>query len=162
TPGATYNSSQLTAAWTYFQAQGSPQATWQAFLLDGSSNVIEGHSGTTETTVPFTTVLADGATYTVQVFVTSAAGLTSAVGQPTLTGTYLPPADVAVAASYDADSGSMVLTVTGDGAVDGVTVAINTVTVQRQINGGPWVTLATGLMLAGTPLTVILVDTTPT
>jgi hypothetical protein len=160
TPGASYTSSHLVAAWTYYQAQSSPQATWQAVLLDASNNVLESHSGTSETTAAFDTVLADATTYKVQVYVTSAAGLTSLVAQQTFTVTYLPPAAVHVDATYDSGSGCMVLVITGDDPVGGSTVDIDTVSVQRSINGGPWVTLASGLMLVDDATTVL--DTTPT
>jgi hypothetical protein len=56
----------------------------------------------------------------------------------------------------------MVLTVIGDAPFVGVTVAISTVTIQRSINDGPWVTIVAGLVLAGDPLTAIVIDTAPT
>jgi hypothetical protein len=96
------------------------------------------------------------------VVVTSAAGLTSAADTQAFTVTYLPPADATITASYDVLSGSMVLTVVGDAPVESVTVAIDTITIQRSINGGPWVTVVAGLELSGDPLTAIVLDTAPT
>lgn len=161
-PGATLNQSTLTAEWAYFQEQSSAQATWLASLYDDADVLLEQINGTTETEGTFAAALADGATYTVTVVVTSAAGLTSAADSQEFTVTYLPPAAVAITASYDVLSGSMVLTVVGDDPVESVTVAIDTVTIQRSINGGAWVTVVAGLVLAGDPLTAIVLDTAPT
>jgi hypothetical protein len=163
TPTASYSSSTLTAEWSYFQEQGSGQATWQAFLYDASSSLLEQISGTTETEATFAATLADAATYTVAVAVTSAAGLTCAPPDSvTFSVTYLPPAAVTIAAGYDTGSGAMVLTVTGEDPEEGVTAAIDTVTIQRAINGGGWLTIVVGLVLAGDPLTAIVLDTAPT
>ncbi len=162
-PGASYSSSHLTAEWTYFQAQSSAQATWQASLYNAAAVLLETISGTTETEGTFTATLADGATYTVAVTVTSAAGLAcTPPDEQTFTVTYLPPAAVAIEAAYDTGSGAMVLTVTGDDPSEGVTEAIATVNVQRSINGGDWITIVVGLVLAGDPLTAIVLDTAPT
>jgi hypothetical protein len=163
TPTSSYASSHLVVDWAYFQAQGSVQAAWTAQLFDNSSALLETRTGTTEIEAVFTTALADGASYTVTVVVTSSAGLASAPGTQAFTVTYLPPAAVFVAAVFDATVGAMTLTVTGDDPVGGVTEAISTVDVQRRINGGPWVTLATGLTLGAVAgvLTAILTDALP-
>lgn len=164
TPGATHNLSSLTAQWTYFQAQSSPQAQWVANLYDATATLLEQISGTTESEGLFAAALADAATYTVTVAVTSAAGLTSALDTQEFTVSYLPPAAVAVAAAFDADAGSTVLTVTADNPDEGVTVAVATVDVQRSIDAGPWVTVAAGLVLAlvDDVFTVIVLDLGPT
>ena len=161
---AGYTSSSLTADFTYFQAQSSAQATWRANLYDDADNLLESKSGTTEVAVTFSTALTDATTYKVQVFVTSAAGLESLVDEEVFTTDFLPPADVFVDAVYDTLSGTMVLTITGDGPVGGVTEAIATVDVQRQIDGGSWVTIITGLTLTdlGNGLTAVVIDTRPT
>lgn len=161
-PSATYSTSTLTATWVYFQAQSSAQATWTANLYDAVGTLIETQSGTTETEVTFAATLEDGATYSVEVTVTSAAGLTSVADTESFVVTYLPPAAVTIEATYDDDSGCMVLTITGADAEVGVTEEITTVDIQRQIDGGAWVTLATGLVLDGDPLTAIIIDTAPT
>jgi hypothetical protein len=161
-PTGSYNFSGLTVAWTYFQEQSSAQATWSASLYDDALNLLEQISGTTESSGTFTTPLADGSDYTVTVSATSAAGLTSALDTQAFTVTYLPPADVTITAEYDAPSGSMVLTLVGDAPTGGVTVAIDTVTVQRSINGGDWVTVTAGLVLSGSPLTAVVLDLAPT
>jgi len=163
-PGSTYNTSHLTIAWAYFQAQSSAQATWAAQLYDGSNNLLEQISGTTESSGSFTTALSNSASYTVKMTVTSAAGLTSSQATKAFTTSFLPPAATTIAASYDSPSGSMVLLVTGAPAVSGVSVDINHVDIQRSINGGDWVTVATGIVLTydGADFSATVVDTTPT
>lgn len=163
-PGSSYNSSQLTASWTYFQAQGSAQASFVAQLYDAGANLLEQVTGTTATSATFSTALADGASYTVKVTVTSAAGLASSTASQAFTVTFLPPAAVHLAAAYDAGAGAMVLTITGDDPVAGVTVAIDHVDVQRQIDGGVWVTAIAGVVLTpvATVLTAIVSDPAPT
>jgi hypothetical protein len=162
-PGSSYASSQLIADWAYFQAQSSGQAAWVAQLFDVASSLLETLTGTTETEAVFVTALADGASYTVTVTVTSAAGLASAADSQAFTVAYLPPAAVFVTPVFDNTVGAMTLTVTGNDPVGGVTVAISTVDVQRRINGGPWLTIATGLTLGAVAgvLTVILTDALP-
>lgn len=163
TPGATVNNSHADMAWTYFQAQGSAQASFTAQLKDGSGGLVETVVGTTAASAAFAATLANGATYTVTVAVTSAAGLSSATASKTFTVTYLPPAMPHIAAAFDNGSGAMVLTITGDDPVNGVTVAIANVDVQRSINGGPWVTVAAGIVLSGVAgvQTAIVQDTVP-
>jgi hypothetical protein len=163
TPASSYTTSHLTATWAYFQAESSAEAAWTATLSDAGSALLETVSGTNETSAVFATVLANTASYTVTVVVTSAAGLVSTVGSQSFTVAFLPPANVFVVAAFDNTVGAMTLTVTGDDPVGGTTEAISTVDVQRRINGGAWVTLATGLTLGavGGVLTAILTDTTP-
>jgi len=171
--GSTHTQSTLTAEWTYFQAQSSAQTAWHAFLYlkgalpDFSDATLVGEeagSGTTNQ-VTFSTTLLDGETYGVRVYVTSASGLESIDAGTDLqefTVTYLPPANVTLTASYDSDLGQMIITITGSSAEGGITEPIDTVDLQRQIDGGEWVTWATGIVLSVDTLTAILVDTMPT
>lgn len=160
-PGATYNSSQLTVEWTYFQADASAQAGWQASLYDSDNNLLEQRSGTTEEETTFSTALADSATYTVEVTVTSEVGVTSTPDSQEFTVTYLPPAAASIAASFDTGSGVMVLTVTGSPDEEDVTAPIATVDLQRSIDGGAWVTFAAGIVLDPVTLTATVIDTAP-
>jgi len=115
--------------------------------------------------VTFSTALLDGETYGVRVYVTSATGLQSidaATERQEFTVTFLPPADVTLSLNYEADFGRMIITATGSSPAFGVTEAIDTVDFQRQVNGGEWVTWATGIVLAVGTLVAILVDTAPT
>lgn len=167
TPGSVYNNSKVTAEWTYFQAQSSAQAAWHAFLyrdnLDSTYTLLEQKAGTTETEVLFSTTVLDGGTYAVVVEVTSAAGLVSiqaGMEFQIFTVAYLPPAAVTLQALYDADQGQMVITVLAEGEEVGVTEPIDTIDLQRQIDGGDWVTWLKGLVLP--QLVAAVVDVSPT
>lgn len=169
----TYSLSTLTATWTYFQAQSSAQASWHAYLyLKGAlpdfsdATLLEEVAGAgTGTSTPFATALLNGVTYGVRVYVTSAAGQTSIASGTSLeefTVTFLPPATATLAAVYDDTYGHMVITITGTGATLGVTEAISTVDLERQINGGDWVTWATGIVLSIGDLMATVTDPAPT
>jgi len=172
-PGSSVNTSLLTAFWTYFQAQSSVQSSWHAYLWRkgalsdfSDATLLEEQVGSgTTAQITFTTPLLDAVTYGVRVFVTSAAGLASVAAGTELQEflvTFLPPASATLTASYEADYGRMIVSVTGSAAVGGVTEAIVSVDLQRQINGGEWVTWATGIILSVGTLMAILVDTAPT
>lgn len=161
--GGAYDSSSLTVEWTYFQAQSSAQATWQAQLLDSGAHVLETLTGTTESEATFATPLADATDYTVTVTATAANGLVSDAAAEDFTVAYLPPAAVTITGEYDNTGGTVALTITGDDPVGGVTEAIDTVDVQRSLDGGvTWVTIAAGIVLAGDPLDANVIDTVPT
>jgi hypothetical protein len=119
TPTATYDTSTLTVEWGYFQAQSSIQASWQASLYDDAAALIETISGTTEVTGTFTHTVEDGASYTVTVTVTSAAGLTSTADSQAFTVVYLLPAAIAISGAFDNAAGFTVLTLTGEAASSG-------------------------------------------
>lgn len=167
--GGVFNNSHLTASFTYFQAQSSVQASWHAFLyrdnLDSTYTLLEEKTGTTQASVSFDTTLLDGLTYAVRVYVTSAAGLQSidaGTELETFLVTYLPPANVVITTVYDVDQGQMVLTIVGASPELGVTVDISTIDLQRQINGGNWVTWVKDLSMPVGQLTAVVVDTAPT
>lgn len=127
-PTGVYNQSKATATWTYFQAQGTAQSAWHAYLyLKGALNdysdatlVGEGAGSGATSSFQFPTTLLDGQTYGVRVYVTSAAGLTSlASGTPIgeFTVDFLDPADATITGlTYDPDYGQMVLAIQGSGA----------------------------------------------
>lgn len=171
--GSSHNLSHLTAEWTYFQAQSAAQSAWHAYLYlkgalsDYSDATLVGEEAGTGTTdeVTFSTTLLDGSTYGVKVYVTSVNDLTSIDAGTDLqefTVSFLPPAAVTLAASYDSDLGQMVITVQGATAEGGSTEPIATVDLQRQIDGGEWVTWAVDIVLSVGTLVAILVDTMPT
>lgn len=167
--GGVFNNSHLTAEWTYFQAAASPQASWHAFLyrdnLDSTYTLLEEKTGTNENTTSFVTTLLDGLTYAVRVYVTSTAGLTSidsGTELETFLVTYLPPAPVTITTIYDPDKGQMVLTIVGTSPSPGVTVDISKIDLQRQINGGDWITWVKDLTMPVGQLTAVVVDTMPT
>lgn len=161
-PASTYGSSSLTVQWTYFQAQGSPQAAWRASLYDSEGNLLEQRSGSTEDETTFTTALSDATTYTVTVTVTSSDGLQSEPDSQEFTTVFLPPAAVSINASYDAESGSTIIVITGNPAEDGVTAEIVSVDLQRKIDDESWVTFASGIVLDPVSLSTTVLDLLPT
>lgn len=167
--GGVYNSSRLTVDWSYFQSQGSPQASWRAVLYrdngDSTYTVIEERTGTTENQVLFNTTLLDGLNYAVRVYVTSSDGLVSIDSSTELESfvvAYLPPADVSIFAHYSEDDGFMLVTLVPSSPEPGVTEEIASIDLQRQINGGEWVTWAKGLMIPPGQATAVIIDTAPT
>jgi hypothetical protein len=85
-----------------------------------------------------------GETYTIQVRALSAAGLWSAWASVDTTITLLPPANVTLTCStYDDVNGTWSITVTGATPEVGVTEEIDTVSVERQVDGaGEWFPVA--------------------
>ena len=163
TPGATQASVPLTASWVFSQAQGLPQARWEARLYAAlGSNptvpnaVVEVRSGTgTDTSTTFDYRIEDGAYYRVEVRAQSQAGLWSQwVSQDTLVD--LPmPAEPTVAGEYDLCSGTVVLQLASlpPGAGE---VPITHMVLERRIGSGEWVILADSL-----PVPTTFVDTLP-
>jgi hypothetical protein len=122
--GGSYTLSTLIANWTYFQAQSSAQAGWHAYLWRkgalsdySDATLIEEQAGTgTTSAATFTSVLLDGVTYAVRVYLTSAAGLTSidsGTEREEFTVTYLPPADATISLAYEPNFGRMTVTISG-------------------------------------------------
>jgi hypothetical protein len=143
-PGASITTSTLTFTWSYYDAEGSAQAEWQAELLDGAGATVEFASdANAETTYTFGSPVADASSYTVRVQVRDGSGLWSAWDSWTFSVSYALPADVALAGVYD--SGVMAITLTPDATDPGVTVDPASVAVQRRIDGGVWVTIAAEL-----------------
>jgi hypothetical protein len=122
TPTSTYGISTLTMTWGYFQAQSSAQASWEARLYNAGNVLLESISGTTQSSGTFATAVADGASYTVKMTVTSAAGLTSTEASQAFTVTYLLPATLTIAGAFDNTAGFTVLTVTGSAPTSGYSV----------------------------------------
>lgn len=168
TPTGTISESTVTAEWTYFQAQSSPQASWHAFLYRNTGSgyvLLEEKSGTTEDQTTFATTVLDGLDYAVRVYVTSAAGLESVDAGTELqefSVSYLPPAQVTLALVYDDDNGQMVITIEAEAAVPTVTEDIDTIDIQRSINGGAWVTWLRGLEVPPGQTIFAVIDVAPT
>lgn len=171
--GGSYSLSTLTVNWTYFQAQSSAQSAWHAYLWHKGANadfsdatLIEEQAGSgTTASIVFTSALLDGETYGARVYVTSAAGLTSidsGTEREVFTVAYLPPAAATLSVSYEPNYGRALVSIIGTANSPGVTEAISTVDLQRQINGGEWVTWVAGIVLDPSSLLAIVVDTTPT
>lgn len=143
-PEAATNTMPLTAAWSYNQDQLSPQAAWQATLYaaDGTT-ILETRSGSgTTSSVAFTYAAVDGSTYVVAVRAQSGAGLWSDWTTASTDFVLLPPAAAVLTATFDPCAGAVLLHVDIDTEVENVTVAAQTVGIERSIDGGTtWVTL---------------------
>jgi hypothetical protein len=157
-----YTDSALTPEWTYAQAEALAQATYVLTLYDSDDNVLEQIPGTgTDLSRALTTALENGRSYSFGVTVTSSVGMTSEEDIDEFEVVFLVPALGHVSAAFDSNSGAMILTITGDDADGVLTDDIDSVTVERSIDGGAYVTVATGIVLedVGGTLTAILLDT---
>lgn len=138
-------------AWEYAQTDGDPQATWSAVLWgvsedDDTADRLEDSSGTDESQWAPTTAFVNNQSYRLDLTVTSSSGL-SGTASVTFSIDLLPPADVDLVSSFDADSGSVQLTVSATEAQEGVSAAVAYVDIQRRINTGKWVTIIAGVDL---------------
>jgi hypothetical protein len=160
TDGQLLNTSVITTTWAYYDAEGTAQAQWKVQLLDSTGLVVleaANGSGTTST-YTFHYPGQDLTAYKIAVQVQDASGLWSAVAVRSFSVKYLPPEDVQLQAVWDADTGSIGLTLNPQGPIPGETVPASAVTIQRQIDGkGPWITLVTAIA----PDSAV-VDTQPT
>lgn len=155
--GSTVATSTITVEWGYSDAEDSPQATWTVELLDAGSTVVETRSGSgTGTSVGLSTVLVDGASYTVRVRVQEAAGLFSAWDSSGFSVAYAVPPTPTVGATWDGDTASMVVSVSVPDPV-GDEIAADHVDIYRSIDAGPWVLIATGV-----PVGSAITDYSPT
>ncbi len=144
-PGATVTSATVTAEWAFFSAASATQAAWRATLSNGGG-VIETISGAGATdSVTFTTLVADGASYTVAVEVQDSAGLWSLADTAPFDVEYLPPAAVTATVTFDEETGRAYIQTEADGTVEDVTDEVAAIDIQRRIGGGEWVTIFTGL-----------------
>lgn len=158
TPGAAVTTSSLLVEWAYFQAASSAQAAWQVTLLDDVGTVLEVKTGSgAATSTTMATPVQDATDYEVTVEVRSAAGVWSLADSQEFSVSYLPPADVDLEAEYDSASGSMVLTLTPAAVVGGVTIAQDTVTIERRVDGDDWEIVGTGIAPDA-----VVIDTFPT
>jgi len=150
-PGSLVTTSQVVAAWTFYDAEGSAQAEWQARLKDSGGVVLEtlGAASAASSAV-FGTRVADGQDYTLEVRVKDAVGLWSTWAVHTFSVAYLPAERIDIAALYDEPSGAMQLVLTPQGAEAGVTVAAVSATIERRVDGGAWETVAAGIEPAST------------
>jgi hypothetical protein len=146
-PAGTTTSLPLKAVWAYNQDESSPQAGWEATLYAGNgSTILEQQSGSgTTSSVSFAYPPVDGATYVVKVRAQSGTGVWSALAIAATDFHLLPPAAAIVTPEYRECTGTMVLHITAGAAVSGVTVDVESVTLERRVAGGDWVTLGVGL-----------------
>lgn len=144
--GGTVSNSTADLSWSYFQADGVPQAAWEAELHD-AADWLETKTGIGgATTATFDSALRDGESYTYRLRVQSGDGAWSEWAEVTSTVDFLPPPTPEVEATFGPDDGSVELSITVPGPEDGTEVAAVTISVRRR-DGDRWVTL-----LAETPI----------
>lgn len=120
-PGASWPSQVMTVEWTFFDPEGSAQASWQARLVSGDA-VVESISGTQPSTrsASFATPVDNGADYTVQVRASDGHGLMSEWDEVTTGVDYAPPATPSLTVTWHKDDGYTSLSVSAghDGDVE--------------------------------------------
>jgi hypothetical protein len=148
-PPPVTNSYPIVAAWIYNQDEGSPQASWEADLFqDDGSSLIEQQTGSgTTSTVNFAFVAVSGSSYVVKVRARSGAGIWSEYAVATTSFVLLPPADATITGTYQDCFGTILLHLEPGVPEDGVTVDTASVTIERRVDGGEWVTLGQGILL---------------
>lgn len=134
--------STATVIWAYFDAEGSAQSEWTATLSQAGVPVETLSAASAVTTATFLTPILDGQAYTITVAVRDGVGMWSTPDANNFTVDYLPPADVLVTGFYDAETGTVALTLEPQAPVGGVTVAATSVNIERRVDGGPWVMIA--------------------
>ena len=159
-PEATTNTIPIVAEWAYSQVELYPQAAYQALLFaaDGTTLLEELNGFDASTSVDFTYPTVTGNTYVVKVRAMSSLGLWSNYATATTAFVLFPPAPVTTTGVYQPCTGTVRLTLLPTTAVPGTTVDIESVTIERRVEGGEWVILATGLLIPtdfidGLPLT---------
>lgn len=163
-PATTINTSRITAAWSYFDAESTAQSEWKVDLLDATTgNLLESKSGTgTTSSLLLDYEAADKASYRLEVTVRDASGLWSDKGVKTFSTAFTPPSEVLLSAAMDAPSGSAILTMAAlpnDGGV--TTFPPTSVTIERQFWDEETETYSDWEVLAyKVPHTLTLIDTT--
>ena len=111
--GTTLAGSTLTLDATYFQAEGTPIASWKATLRKAGQQVAvaNGNSSTPLIGIVFPS-LQDATTYTVDLEATSADGLTSAVTTATYPVDFAEPDAPTVVVSFEREAGTATIRVT--------------------------------------------------
>lgn len=147
----------LLISWVFSQAQGDTEAEWVADLYAADNVTLLEHRGASDsaTSTVFTYPLIDQDTYWVRVRAKSTSGQWSNWVSAQTTIDLPPPADVTLTAFYQPCTGVVQLALVMETPQPGE-VLVDTVVVERSINGGPWVVLIRGLTLPNT-----ILDTLP-
>lgn len=141
-PPASLSALPLEARWDYAQDQNSPQAEWEAVLLDSTGNtILETLSGSgTGSTATFAYPLVNGSDYLVRVRARSGAGLWGGYAEQAVSFDLLPPAPIDLTATYDMCLAVMNLALIPQDAEAGE-VSADYAKIERRVAGGDWVTL---------------------
>lgn len=106
--GDTWEAPTLTIDWVYFQGEASPQAEWQAELINSTGQRVEIRSGAgSAQQVVFTQVIPDRTEWTVRVRAQSGTGLWSAWATSLFSVDYPEPARPDLDVEYRPDEGSV-------------------------------------------------------
>jgi len=118
-PGSTITTTaKLTLTWTYYDAESTAQAAWQATLYKGT-DLIESRSGISGTSYMFSTVLQNSSSYSVVLKVQDGSGLWSNnVTKAFSTNFVVPPVPV-VDAEFDVERGLVHVNVATPAATGG-------------------------------------------
>jgi len=146
-PPGSVTSLPVVAAWAYNQDEMSPQTAWEANLysVDGLT-LLEALSGSDDSSsASFSYPLADATSYLIKVRARSGAGIWSEWASTSFNFSLLPPAAGIIEAEFQPCSGTAVLSISTEAVIPDVTVAAVSVTLERSIDNGSWVTLASGI-----------------
>lgn len=160
-PGEIITSLPVVPQWVFNQDEGLNQVGWQGEIRNAGGTVVASVVGTTASswTVPLSALLEDGETYTARIRA-RANTIWSDWDEVSFTVDLLPPAEATITPTFDPESGTMILDLHAGEPEPGVSNDIDTVAVQRRIDGGPWVTLFEGVSFDdGSDMTVL--DTLP-
>lgn len=176
-PDTTLDTYPLTVAWAYQQDEDVSESKWKIELWSGDdpddedADLLDSLTGDPDDTHPvgddgdddgdddggdtqdegesvdLDYAFEDGQTYTVRVRSQSGDGLWSDWQEATFDVDLLPPAKTSIEPDYDADTGSMALTLSAGESVDGESADVDFVDVQRRIGDGDWITIITGVSL---------------
>lgn len=154
--GSPWTTSALTVTWTYADPEGTAQAVWYSTLRSATGTALEYRSAAgAATSTTFTTALANGATYRVDVSVRDSAGST-AVQSRTFTVSYALPMVPTVAVDWRPSEASSYVTVTNPATVSPA-VDTDHNEVWRSADGGAtWALIDNAVPSGGT-----VVDTVP-
>lgn len=159
-PEATTNTIPIVVEWAYNQIELFPQAAYQAWLYasDGTTLLEEINGFDAAASVGFTYPTVTGNNYVIKARAMSSLGLWSNIVSATTAFVLFPPAPVTTTGVYQPCTGTVRLTLLPTAAVPGTTVDIESVMIERRVEGGDWVVLATGLLIPtdfidGLPLT---------
>lgn len=144
-PGGVWTAPTRTVQWSYHDADGNPQSGWAATLFNLTNGTREerGGDGTTSL-VAMASNLPNGHEFRVDVMVRDSLGMWSATATETFSVEYPEPVAPEVSAVYGADTSAVTITITNPAPEAGEPPTISN-EIQRKIEGGEWVTIATGL-----------------
>jgi hypothetical protein len=148
-PTSSTNTYKIIASWVYAQAELYPQAGYQVRLYDSTGTVLleEINGFDDASSVIFAYAAVSGTSYVVTIAVKSSLGIWSTVSSITTAYVLFPPANVTSSGEYQLCTGTVLLHFAPTAAVVGVTVDIESITLERRTPGSDWVTLATGLLI---------------